>query len=516
MNGSTYRSCSCRDTNRHKLGKACPKLKDRHHGSWAYVIDLPAGLDSKRNQLRRSGFPTKTKAGEAMDEVIQRLDQGQKINDRESVAEYLDAWLKAKRRLRPTTRRSYVEHIEHHFKPLLGHLRIEELRPEHIEEMVEQIFERSEEAAMAWRQAMAEWETALAAAKAAGQKRRLPKRPKGRARTLIKPSSVKRIISTLRSALGTAVKKRRLPFNAAAHIELLEYTTPKIDPWSPAEAGQFLDAIQAERLAALYELVVLEGLRRGEACGLRWPNIELVICATCQGKSTATPCPACAGLGITDGVLRIRQQRVDVAGHIYEGAPKTKSGERVIEVGPRSLEVLMGWRLRQEIEADEWGDARADTDYVFTAEDGQPLRPENVSREFKRLTKLAGLRPIRLHDLRHLSASLQLAAGIDLPIASKRLGHSSVWITSDIYGHLLKGVGRAASDAAAGLIPRAPHNRDGHVTARGSETRTAGLPSEEDPQVREGAACRNRTDDLLITSELLWPTELRRRGACPL
>jgi hypothetical protein len=87
---------------------------------------------------------------------------------------------------------------------------------------------------------------------------------------------------------------------------------------------------------------------------------------------------------------RLRQQRVDVAGHIHEGAPKTKSGERVIEVGRRSLEVLIAWRILQEIEPDEWGEAWTDTGYVFTREDGLPLRPETVSREFKRLTRLAG------------------------------------------------------------------------------------------------------------------------------
>jgi integrase len=79
-----------------------------------------------------------------------------------------------------------------------------------------------------------------------------------------------------------------------------------------------------------------------------------------------------------------------------------------------------------------------------------------------------GLRLIRLHDLRHLSASLQFAAGVELTIVSKRLGHR---ITSDIYGHLLEGTGRPASDAAAALIPRAgathTPKEDGVITRDG-------------------------------------------------
>ena len=246
------------------------------------------------------------------------------------------------------------------------------------------------------------------------------------------PSSVARSLAVLRSALGTAVKTRRLVHDPAAHVELPEHRRPLLTPWSPAETGRFLDVVQADRLAALYELVMLEGLRRGEACGLRRTDVDL-----------------------DRGRIAVRNNRVDVAGRIHEGAPKTRSGERTLEIGSRSVEVLLGWRMRQDMERAEWGSAWTDTGYIFTRENGGPIRPDFVTREFHRLTAAAGLRPIRLHDLRHLSASLSIAAGVPLSVISKRLGHSSVRVTSDIYGHLLEGVGRAASDAAAALIPRA-------------------------------------------------------------
>ena len=63
---------------------------------------------------------------------------------------------------------------------------------------------------------------------------------------------------------------------------------------------------------------------------------------------------------------------------------------------------------------------------------------------------------MRLHDLRHGSASLMLAAGIPVEVVSKRLGHSSISVTTDIYSHLLEGVGRRAAEAAMGLVPRSP------------------------------------------------------------
>ena len=70
------------------------------------------------------------------------------------------------------------------------------------------------------------------------------------------------------------------------------------------------------------------------------------------------------------------------------------------------------------------------------------------------LSDAAGLRPVRLHDLRHGQASLMLAAGVPMAIVSKRLGHSSISITSDTYSHLLEGVGQQAASAAAALVPR--------------------------------------------------------------
>jgi len=80
--------------------------------------------------------------------------------------------------------------------------------------------------------------------------------------------------------------------------------------------------------------------------------------------------------------------------------------------------------------------------------------PEYVTKLFPRLAKEAGLRPIRLHDLRHGAASLRLAAGVEIAAVSKMLGHSSIAITADTYSHLLRGVGRQAAGAAMSLVPR--------------------------------------------------------------
>jgi integrase len=451
VKGSVKRRCTCKNPESGKrLGAACPKLTNPRHGSWHFTVDLGTGPDGKRQQHHRGGFPTEKAAKAELSKLLRRTSEGQIIDDKQTVGEYLDEWLAGKRKLRPTTRRAYSEHIENYFKPAFGRLPLEDLRHTHIDRLVADIFAASARAVADYEQARREWEVRYAEAEAAWEAKAAEARAAGRKRlptrkTLPKPprpvkavkvSTVERVLASLSAALGSAVQRRRLLFNPAAHIELPEYDAPPVNPWSAAETGRFLDAIQADRYAALFELVILEGFRRGEVCGMRWDKITLDLDA---GR----------------GVVVVAENRVDVAGKVVSGKPKTKSGERKFEIGRRSVEVLLGWRARQQLDADEWGSGWTDSGYVFTREDGKPLRPEWVTKHFKALARRAGLRPMRLHDLRHLSASLGIAAGVSIEIISKRLGHSSTRITSEIYGHLLEGVSADASDRGANMIPRA-------------------------------------------------------------
>jgi hypothetical protein len=114
---------------------------------------------------------------------------------------------------------------------------------------------------------------------------------------------------------------------------------------------------------------------------------------------------------------------------------------------------------------------------VFAREDGNPLPLDHVTKRFRELAVAAGLRPVRLHDLRHGSASLMLAAVVPMALVSKRLGHSSINITSDTYTHLLEGVGRDAAERAAALVP---WNRGDH-----SVTISPGIDRAPDPEVAD-------------------------------
>ena len=246
-----------------------------------------------------------------------------------------------------------------------------------------------------------------------------------------------------------AQRQQLVAFNAAANLDLPAAARPKVRPWEPAELGRFLDSLGGDRLAALFELIAATGLRRGEACGLRWSDVDL-------GR----------------GVLVVRQQLVQVSvpderapkctscgevhkGHAF-GLPKTSSGEaRAVELDGGTVGVLLAHRLTQDAERLGVGDRLRRPRPGVRSRGWQPATARSRHQAVPTSCAVAaGLRPIRLHDLRHGAASLMLAAGVDLALVSKRLGHSSVSITSDTYSHLVEGVGREAAERAAALVPR--------------------------------------------------------------
>ncbi len=186
-------------------------------------------------------------------------------------------------------------------------------------------------------------------------------------------------------------------------------------------------------MAALFRMAGHTGLRRGEVCGLRWEDVDT-----------------------RRRVLVVRRQILDIGAGLTVGKPKTPRGEdRIVDLDRGTARMLHHLRLRQR--RHQLANGTHDSGYVFTGPAGRPWHPATVSHRFRRLTTQAGLPPCRFHDLRHLAASLQLAAGVDIAIVSKRLGHSTYTITADTYCHLLPGVGRVAAEAAARMVPRRKH-----------------------------------------------------------
>jgi integrase len=262
----------------------------------------------------------------------------------------------------------------------------------------------------------------------------------------VKAATVHRVRATPRSALQAAVRKRLIGYNPARDIDLPRTERPKVRPLEPAELGKLLDHVNADPLGALYAVIAATGLRRGEALGLRWDDADLengviVVRRAVVQLAGRHPCPYC---------------EPGHAGVVFT-TPKSASSEgRIVDLDDVTLGSLLEWRLRQDAERSAWADAYADHGLIFCREDGNPLDPKMVTAYFGQLCDDAGIRRVRVHDLRHGAASLRLAAGVDIAIVSKVLGHSQISLTADTYSQLLEGVGKDAAQRAMNLVPRTP------------------------------------------------------------
>ena len=127
----------------------------------------------------------------------------------------------------------------------------------------------------------------------------------------------------------------------------------------------------------------------------------------------------------------------------------------MIDLDAETVNQLRAHRGRQDKERAEWGPDYDDRGLVVAKENGEPIHPHTFSQTFERLIAKAGLRTIRLHDLRHTHATHLLAAGVNVKIVSERLGHASTSFTLDVYGHVMPGQLADAAAAVANLVDRA-------------------------------------------------------------
>ena len=395
MSARPFKRCGCRDSDGKQLGVRCPLLRRSGHGSWWLRVDAGTTSTGRRRQVRIGPFRTAAEATAAGESERDRLRRGGTLTTI-TVEQYLTQWIAAATNLRASTAHGYRGHINRYLIPHLGQLRLDRLRADHIERMFADIMREKEE----------------------------QKRP-------VRATTLHRLRATLRSALSDAVKRRLIPDNPAKLVRLPSAERREVEPWTGEELGAFLDTVANDRYSALYELTALTGLRRGEVCGLKWSDVDLVNAA-----------------------LSIRETRGQVGYTVVQGRTKTRGSERVVDLDSTLVDLLAWLQERDDTERARFGDDFNPNQYVFVREDGNPVHPEFVSRHFQRLIKRAGARRITFHALRHCSASLQINAGVALTIVSKRLGHSSTSITSDLYGHLYRGAGRDAAERAAAMVPR--------------------------------------------------------------
>jgi site-specific recombinase XerD len=492
--GSVYKRCTCKDATGRRLGGTCPKLRraggwNPHHGAWGYQLELPPTPHGRRRQLRRSGFPGRDDALAERDHarglldlagndsrlrteiatLLQDCPPGSPLPDRDSVArrihagvpattaitvaEYLTMWLDRRDGLAEHTMRSYADHIRLYLIPHLGQVPLQDLREHHVEAMF----------------------AALRARNTDIVKARDSTDPAVRATVKgVRPlsaASLQRLRATLRKALNDAIRRYRLiDHNPAAVVELDAGTRPKarvwtpkavqrwratgarpspVMVWTPAQAGAFLDYAEAHDIVlyALFTLILHRGLRRGEGCGLRDIDVEFNLDADLEPDFDPD---------LDVGALTVVEQ-ITAVGYIpVTRKVKSDAGDRVIPLGHTTIAILRAYLRMREAWRQVCGDDWPDTGLFFVRPDGQPWHPQTISVRFDYLIAKSGLPPVRLHDLRHCTATYLRHGGADLKEVQETLGHSTLALTSDTYTSVILELQRANADAAANLIPRNP------------------------------------------------------------
>ena len=197
--------------------------------------------------------------------------------------------------------------------------------------------------------------------------------------------------------------------------------------WEAATLRKFLEASQAEgdRLHPIWVLLATTGMRRGEAVGLRWSDLDLEA-----------------------GRARVVQTIIQIRSQVQVSEPKTAQGRRPIKLDGGTVAVLRSHRGRMAQERLLVGSDYNDLGLVFHQPDGSWLHPDAVSDAFLRRVRRYDLSRLTLHGLRHTWATLALERGVHPRVVQERLGHSTIAITLGIYSH----VSPTLHDEAAELV----------------------------------------------------------------
>ena len=285
------RSCGKRFWVERRLRPSCPGCGG----------ELAEG-DERRRQTK-GGFATRKACQAAMSEALVAVAQASFVPaSRLTLREFLtDEWLPTiKGTLRPTTYESYKGLCADHVIPRLGGVQLQK----------------------------------LCAVQINGLYAYLLKEGRIRGKGGLSPSSVRRVHAALRRACRDAVRWGRLTVNPAALADPPKASAEHAEQavWDAEQLQGFLASVAGDRLFALWRVLALTGMRRGEALGLRWENINM-----------------------EQGSLTIRRALVPVNGVVQVSEPKTRRGRRTIGLDPETLEALRAHAARQADERSAFG-----------------------------------------------------------------------------------------------------------------------------------------------------------------
>ncbi len=379
----------------------------------SYLITVSLGRDVDGKQIRRT-MTWKPEIGKRytskqLENEVQRqavlfeeqckngqISSGGNMRLVDFIPQYLE---NIKGEVADTTYTAYVRVINTLIIPSLGHLKLKEIKPLHVQKFVN-------------------------ALSGDGLNQNSGK--------TLKPATVQRYYVILQSILHNAYRLELIPSNPAdsAKIKLPTIGEQKTEIYDKEELAELLTALEDEPLQfkCLIHLAIITGCRRGELVALQWSDIDF-----------------------EKGVITISKSAYTRTGQPV-GIKDTKTHKsRKVSVSQYCMDMLKDWHTEQLKLHLQLGTAWKGEDWVFIQADGSIMYPTSPTMMFDKFLKRKGLPHKKFHALRHTSATLSLVSGVNIKTVATRLGHSQMK-TTDRYVHTIEEADRQASDVLGDMI----------------------------------------------------------------
>ena len=231
--------------------------------------------------------------------------------------------------------------------------------------------------------------------------------------------------AVLESAFRQGLRWKMLAEDTCVGVDLPRVKRKEMEALSVEECRRFLEVAEKSEWFPVLALALTTGMRPSEYLALKWTDID-------WQRGTASVC-----------------RTIQVIGSDWTfDDTKRKRSRRIVKLQNFVLKGLQGLKQAQESKRD--GSTFLHSELIFVSPSGLPLKQRVVKREFRRLLAAAGIRPVRLYDLRHTAATLGIAAGVSVKVISDQLGHASISFTLERYSHVLPSI----QDEAAAKVEK--------------------------------------------------------------
>jgi len=361
--------------------------------NWQITIEVGRDpVTGKRERIYETVKGTKKEARKRMHELAYQVENGTYVEPSElTMKEFMLKWYEdyCKNNLAPSTQEYYEMIINSHYIPLLGNIKISDLKPMHIQSYITEKLNNG----------------------------RLDGKEGGLSR-----KSVKRHYTVLNQILKYAVKLQVIDRNPADPISPPTPNKPEIQAMTHEELSELLEHVEGWLYDFIY-IASFTGARRGELLALRWKDVNF-----------------------KEKKIQIKQSASKLSGgRLVFREPKTNSSIRPIDIDEDIIKILKRRNKKQKEDRLRLGENyNNEYDLIFVKENGNPYFPDYATKQFKKAVRKLGLEEYRLHDLRHTHATLMLQAGVHPKIVQERLGHSSITQTLDTYSHVIPSMQKEA------------------------------------------------------------------------